>query len=178
MTKMFLAVITVFVFISGVLAADDRVNPAFGGKDNQISLHFGQSLRDSLENLFMVEARYSQPNEFFRIHGRRNMEFITARGASELARYNQNLIFGLSQDALTRLFHDSVYGGINLGIYIKSHVTDRISSRFTFGQRVFLAYKFSDFIAIEAFGRHFSNGTLTAQNSGQNFVGFTVIYNF
>jgi len=158
-------------------ARTPKLNPAFGGKENQISAYFGVSVRNELEELFLAGVQYSQPNEFFRISGRRCIELMTAHGIGELSRYNQPLIFGLAQDVIFRLF-GTVYTGINLGIYIKSNRTDRICSRFMFGEKMFLGFGFLENYRLELYGRHFSNGTLTENNSGQNFFGLSVMTNF
>jgi hypothetical protein len=152
-------------------------NPAFCGKKNQASFHFGQSMRESLEGLFFFGLDYSQPDEFFRLPGRINVEFMTQRGAGGLSKYNQNIIFGFSQDVITPPIW-RLYGGINLGIYIKSQQTERISSRFTFGERAFLGFRIIDACVLEFFYRHFSNGDLTDINAGQNFMGLSAMWNF
>ncbi|MDR0308009.1 MAG: acyloxyacyl hydrolase [Chitinispirillales bacterium] len=154
-------------------------NPAFGGNNDQISVRFSQSIRDAgkLEDLFIFELCYSQPNKFFRLPGRQNMEFITQRGNGELSKYNQDIIFGLSQDLISPAIW-RMYAGINLGIYIKSQVTDRIDSKFTFGERIFLGVRILNEFRLELSVRHFSNGSLTHKNSGQNFAGLNTSFNF
>ncbi|MDR0304203.1 MAG: acyloxyacyl hydrolase [Chitinispirillales bacterium] len=130
-----------------------------------------------MEKLFIVGLNYSQPNDFFRLPGRRNVEFLTQRGIGELSQYNQNIIFGFSQDLISPAVW-RLYGGINLGIYIKPQMTDRISSRFTFGERAFLGFRVIDELVLELYARHFSNGDLTGGNAGQNFIGLSVMWNF
>jgi len=173
-----LSVLYIFLLcLCAAQAKEPRSNPAFGGRDNQISAHFGVSARGQIEELYLGGAQYSQPNRFFRIPGRQSIELMTAHGSGELSRYNQALIFGFAQDAVFPLF-GPVYAGINLGIYIKSATTDRISSRFTFGERVFLGADIYEDYRLELYGRHFSNGTLTEKNGGQNFLGLSVMRNF
>lgn len=133
----------------------------------------GVSLRENLEELYILEAKYSQPSDFFKIPARKNIEFITAKGIDDLRKYNQDIVFGLSQEVLF-LTLDKIYSGFGLGAYIKVAATDRISSKFTFGQRVFIGYRANDRINLEMFVNHFSNGTLTSLNSGQNFVGLSL----
>ena len=163
---------------SPVQAKTPYVNPAFAGSNNQVSMHFGVSAYgERFEGLFLTGVQYSQPNVFFRIHGRRSVELMTARGGGELSRYSQLMIFGFTQDALLPI-SGPVYTGINLGIYIKSNATDRISSKFTFGEKLFLGIGIFNGVVLELYGRHFSNGTLTEINSGQNFAGVSVIKNF
>ncbi|HFE6488298.1 acyloxyacyl hydrolase [Salmonella enterica] len=72
-----------------------------------------------------------------------------------------------------------IYTGIGLGAYIKSKSRDdmRVNSAFTFGEKAFLGWNFGAF-STEAYIRHFSNGSLTDKNSGHNFVGASISYNF
>jgi len=159
-------------------------NVAFGERENQLSLHLGQSGRNYMEDFFLIGFSYSQPNRFFRLPGRINVEFMTHRGLGTLSRYNQDMVFGFSQDVVLPVFwrwgqHFSrMYLGINLGIYIESEITDRIGSKFTFGERAFLGYRIIDALALELYYRHFSNGDLTAINSGQDLIGLSVMWNF
>ena len=178
--------ICILIFATAVIVASQvseseakktKTNPSFGSKECQVSVYFGASARKEIEDLFLVGVQYSQPNEFFRIHGRRSIELMTAHGIGDFSRYNQPLIFGLAQDVIFHLF-GTMYAGINLGIYIKSNSTDRISSKFTFGEKVFLGFGLLENYRLEWYGRHFSNGTLTEQNGGQNFLGLSVIMNF
>jgi hypothetical protein len=164
-------------FLFGAVFAEIP-NPAFGGKNNQLSVFFGQSVWGKhKEKLFNFGFFYSQPNDFFRLPGRRNVELMTQRGAGKLSRYNNDAIFGFSQDLISPALW-RMYAGINLGIYIKSEITDRIGSRFTFGERAFIGCKIIDDYVLELYARHFSNGDLTKENGGQNFIGLSVMWNF
>lgn len=173
----FLAFFLILFLISPQKISAQIENPAFCGKKNQASFHFGQSKRENLEDLFLIGLTYSQPDEFFRLPGRINVEFMTQHGVGGLSEYNQNIIFGFSQDLISPSIW-RLYGGINLGIYIKSQTTDRVSSRFTFGERAFLGFRVIDAVVLEFFFRHFSNGDLTEINAGQNFVGLSALWNF
>jgi len=162
-------------------------NPAFGERKHQLSAHFGNSVRDggNFENLYLGGVSYGQANDFFMLPGRRNFEFMTHRGFGRYSQYNQNIVAGFSQDLILPVFWmvypkplSRLYLGINLGIYIQSEMNERIGSRFTFGQRAFMGYRIIDELAVEFYGRHFSNGDLTEKNSGQDFLGLTVIWNF
>jgi hypothetical protein len=110
---------------------------------------------------------------------------MTHRGKGEFSEYNQDIVFGFSQDLILPAFwwtspkpFCKIYAGINLGIYIEPNITDRIGSRFTFGERVFLGYRIIDGLTVELYGRHFSNGDLTEINGGQNFIGLSAMWNF
>ena len=152
-------------------------NPAFFQKKNQLSVSYGQSYRDRWEKLFIGGISYGQPNEFFRLPGRINVEFLTAHGIGDMAQYKQDIIFGFAQDLISPPIW-RMYAGINLGIYIKPKITERINSRFTFGERAFLGYNISENWGAELYWRHFSNGDLTDKNKGQNFIGLNGIWKF
>lgn len=158
------------------------LNPAFGEKQNSMRFELGASVRSSgFENLYQALFIYSQPNRFFRIHGRLNVEvggffgFYDARIKSDLSAFN--LAFaGVSEDILLPLFvsenSGNLYFGVGIGAYIKSKGEPRVISNFTFGERVFVGY-FYDSFNIEIFIKHFSNGTLARPNKGHNFFGIT-----
>jgi hypothetical protein len=169
-----------FLLMTAAAAQAEIHNPAFSGKDNQVSVNFAQSRVKAglkLEELFFLGVCYSQPNHFFRLPGRQNAELMTQFGLGEFSKYNQDLIFGFSQDVISPGFW-RMYAGMNLGIYIKTHITDRIGSRFTFGQRYFLGVNVWNDIGLELYARHFSNGDLAKPNHGQNFLGLSVLWSF
>lgn len=156
-------------------------NPAFGDNQNSIRFEFGVSTRSKgFENQYQAEFIYSQPNRFFRLHGRLNVEVggffgFGSKGGIDLS--GLNLAFaGVSQDFLLPLFVSenswNLYFGIGIGGYIKTKSEARIGSNFTFGERLFVGYFYSSF-NIEMFIKHFSNGTLTHLNKGHNFFGIT-----
>ena len=163
--------------------ASDIHNPIFGSRDNQLSLWAGKSFRsDGFEKLYSLNLQYSQPNTFFRLPGRRNIEIGGFTGGkheanekNDLSQYDQ-YIGGLSQDVLI-FYGDNFYSGVGLGAYIKSESTSRISSKFTFGEKIFVGYSFGA-VSAELYVRHYSNGTLTKENAGQNFAGLALAYNF
>ncbi|MGX3044782.1 acyloxyacyl hydrolase [Helicobacter sp. T3_23-1056] len=169
------------------LAQYFATNPAFGDKQNAIRLEFGASVRSKgFENLYQVEFIYSQPNRFFRIHGRLNLElggfFGFGRGFDKTNFSALNLAFaGISEDILLPLFvsqnYGNLYTGLGIGAYIKNKGELRVGSNFTFGERVFVGYLWRSF-SFEIFVKHFSNGTLSLPNSGHNFFGITSGYVF
>lgn len=96
------------------------------------------------ETHYQAESIYSQPNRFFRLHGRLNVEvggffgFYDARLKSDLGALN--LAFaGVSEDILLPLFisenSGNLYVGAGIGAYIKSKGEGRVISNFTFGER-------------------------------------------
>ncbi|MDR3011725.1 MAG: hypothetical protein LBU70_00725 [Chitinispirillales bacterium] len=154
-------------------------NPTFNVKQNQISLAFGQSVQNNFEKFSIITFCYSQPNEFFRLPGRRNIELITMRGGrgSSYQPNTQSLIFGLSQDAMSPAVW-RMYLGINFGIYVESPISDRINSRVTFGERIFIGVNVTDNIVFELYNRHLPSGSLVYENSRQGFAGLSAMWNF
>lgn len=169
-------------------------NNALIGARNQLSISMGQSVRSGfdIENLYMGSIVYSQPSTFFRIPAKINFEgiYIKGKDASSgkkvganlypkeltLSDYNMGML-GISQDI--QLFNiGGIYSSVGLGGYLKSKSTERVSSKFTFGEKVTLGYQFSNNVNLELYARHFSNGTLTDKNSGQNFYGLTLGYSY
>ncbi len=160
-------------------------NPAFDDKQNAIRFEFGASVRSNgFENQYQVLFIYSQPNRFFRLHGRLNVEVggffgFYDRGQDLGA---LNLAFaGVSEDILLPLFvgesSGNLYFGVGIGAYIKTKGESRVISNFTFGERAFVGY-FWDCFSVEIFIKHFSNGTLATPNKGHNFFGLTSGYVF
>lgn len=154
-------------------------NPAFGDSQNSIRFEFGVSTRSKgFENQYHAEFIYSQPNRFFHIHGRLNLEVGWIFGFGNKGEINTlNLAFaGVSEDILLPLFVSengwNLYFGVGIGAYIKTKSEARIGSNFTFGERVFVGYFYNSF-NIEIFIKHFSNGTLARPNNGYNFFGIT-----
>ncbi len=138
------------------------------------------------ENLYQVEFIYSQPNRFFRLHGRLNVEvggfFGFGHSFGDMNLSALNLAFaGVSEDILLPLFisksSGNLYAGLGIGAYIKSKGESRVISNFTFGERVFVGYLWQNF-SVEIFVKHFSNGTLAVPNNGHNFFGITSGYVF
>ena len=141
---------------------------------------------NGVENQYQVLFIYSQPNRFFRLHGRLNVEvggffgFYDKKVGQDLGALN--LAFaGVSEDILLPLFvgesSGNLYFGVGIGAYIKSKGESRVISNFTFGERAFVGYLLDSF-SVEIFIKHFSNGTLANPNKGHNFFGLTSGYVF
>lgn len=184
------------VIILGLLSANTAFsteeNPVFGEYESQLSISAGQSFRSGFEkeDLYYGDITYSQPTTFFRLPARRNISLGGYRGdecdnvncvdinGTPERDFSQNdlTIFGISEDVVLFSVGD-FYTTLGLGIYIKSESTNRVSSKFTFGERFGLGYRINR-VNFEVYARHFSNGTLTDENSGQNFYGLTLAFNF
>jgi lipid A 3-O-deacylase len=206
--KRLLTFLFIFSLFSNYAYAGDEIrpeeNPAFLGRENQIRLDGGVSIGSKgiegyrkvhadgsktnyTPNLIFAMFSYSQPNTFFRVNGRRSIELGGMRGrehgriqkeegdtTKNYSRYNQ-VIGGAMQEFV--FGGESIYATAGIGIYYASKATDRIGSRFSFGERVGLGFN-AGAMNIEAFARHFSNGSVTKNNSGQNFVGLSLAYKF
>jgi len=177
----FIVVMLITMVSGSSFASNDASNNAiFGEFQNQILISSGQSIRSGfeVEDLFTASAAYSQPSDFFRIPGRITLEAGRFEGRDKVDNFSQyDLNFlGISQDF--QIFSiGGLYSTLGLGGYIKSETTNRISSKFTFGQKFAIGYNFGS-VSLETYIRHFSNGTLTEYNSGQNFYGLSLGYNF
>lgn len=156
------------------------INPIFGDYKHRLGLvgmiGFDEGGFLKLGNLGI---HYSQPNHFFRLAGRLSAELETFFDTKDFS----EIIFGISQDIVLPLFMDNFYFGVGLGIYIRSQVDSYIGSAFNFGEKVFLGYRFKkvhDYfdIELEAFVKHYSNGSLRLPNIGFNFFGFGVSFLF
>ena len=177
------------------VVADNKIsyNPMFGSNKHQIMIHGGKSFRskDKFENLFFGGITYSQPGSFFfGLPARNNLEINAFKGrdnkengvpestqqVDNLSQYDLGMI-GISKD-VALLSGSNAYLAVGLGVYLKEKKTNRIGSKFTFGERLALGYSFESGIAMEIYARHFSNAGITDDNSGQNFAGLSVGYTF
>lgn len=160
-------------------------NPMFGDKQNQLALYaagstgtgavsrMGSTLKVE-EDMGLVELQYAQPSTFFRLPARSSVHVAQITGLDK-----DQLVFGLAQEFLFIPNFEHFYAGLGLGIYIKERSTDgRVDSAFTFGEKLFLGYRFDNDVALELYWRHFSNGDITPVNAAYNFVGLGLIKNF
>jgi hypothetical protein len=147
----------------------------FGDKTDQVAVYLGESIRETIEPLYMLNGCYSQKNKFFRLQGRRTFEVLGFLGKGTYKQYDCFLL-GLSQDIIVPV-HKAVFVGTGLGPYISPKGTARVSSKFAFGVKFFVGIKYNN-ECIELAWRHFSNGGLTDKNIGHNFFGVTMAHNF
>lgn len=174
---------------------DDKTrNPLFANADkHQISHSSGISFRSKgVENLYSLMGQYSVPRTFFTFSARNNLEFggmvgkknrghrmdCSSDGSSAACTQFNQAMLGISKDVVLFSVHH-LYVGVGLGGYLKSKADsdERINSLFTFGEKFFLGYNWGT-INTELYVRHFSNASLTNKNSGYNFAGAAVSYNF
>jgi hypothetical protein len=160
-------------------------NPMFGDKQNQFAIYGGGSTGTGsvyrmgstlrvVEDLGVVELQYAQPSTFFRLPSRSSVHLSQIAGQDKT-----QTVFGLMQEFLLVPNFEHFYAGLGLGIYTKERKTDgRVDSAFTFGEKLFLGYRFENDFGLELYWRHFSNGDITPVNSAYNFVGLGLIKNF
>ncbi|MDX8924084.1 lipid A 3-O-deacylase PagL [Salmonella enterica] len=187
---MYMKRIFIYILLLCAFACSANDNVFFGkGNKHQISFAGGERIRrGGVEHLYTAFLTYSEPSDFFFLQARNNLELggFKAKGNDDCSKhsgsvpcnkYNQGVL-GISKDVALVHFA-GIYTGIGLGAYIKSKSRDdmRVNSAFTFGEKAFLGWNFGAF-STEAYIRHFSNGSLTDKNSGHNFVGASISYNF
>ncbi|WP_424244132.1 hypothetical protein Dip510_001324 [Elusimicrobium posterum] len=86
-------------------------NPLMGEYENQVSVHLANafSINNGIYKFYQFEVRYSQPNTFFRLPGRRNFEVFVdlaeeGRGEKNDTTSYNNIGAGLSQELGVRIY--------------------------------------------------------------------------
>lgn len=185
MRKTFCTLVMILVF-TPVFAT---TNPMFDdGDENSMMLYIGQSTGNhNLVKLIwpfawdiypqtLIMASYAQPTEFFRLPARMNISFVQ-NIAYESSHGLTFVGVGLSWDVA--LFEwRGFYFGVGLGPYYRDNQDRWVSSRFMFGEKVFLGKNFYNHWRGEIFTQHFSNGDITDINTGFNFAGIGINYSF
>ena len=129
-----------------------RTNHIFGDYKNQISGYAGYAFggMDDEKYNALGMLQYSQPTEIFRLTGRQNLHLGYVNGDT-----------------------DWFLASVGIGAFIRTSTTDKLNSRFTFGERAFVGYNITQTSRAEFFVQHFSNGDLTDKNMGYNFFGIS-----
>jgi hypothetical protein len=164
-------------------------NPMFGDKQNQFALYAGGSTGTGalnkmgtswvpVEDMGEIELRYAQPTTFFRLPARQSVDVAQIIDLGDSKHKRTQPVFGLMQEFLFLPNFEQFYAGFGLGIYLKQNIDDRIDSRFTFGEKLFVGHRFNDEYAVELYWRHFSNGDLTPINHAYNFIGLGATWSF
>lgn len=175
--------------IAIITAGAALANPMFGdGHENSITVFAGPGTGPgSLLKLIaptewefspmtIMGATYSQPMTIFKIPARMNATLIqniayhSDRGLSFAG-------MGLSWDVAFFDWHGWYVGG-GLGPYYRDNHDRWVSSRLVFGEKFFIGKNITDYMRVEFFTLHFSNGDLTETNRGFNFTGLSVGYSF
>ena len=170
-------------------AAGAENSPFFGDYENQISLNFGHGtdakwllpFPGRRARFSMFDFKYSQPNNFFRLPGRQNINISYVHGWKDDSRWNWTdisiPIFYLSEDIA--LYHtDKWHFGTGVGMGMQLRENDRIGTKLIFGFKTFAGYRVSDRWNMELFMQHFSNGSTSDKNYSYNFYGFGFARNF
>ncbi|WP_299944943.1 acyloxyacyl hydrolase [uncultured Microbulbifer sp.] len=182
-----ISVLFALISMSSVAASDIDTTTRFKqftlAKNGEIVVETGVSLAHSnFENLYYSSVSYRTPSMLFNIPTYLNLELggLVGQGCVESAcrigsgesKTNFNtLLMGISEEYLF-IDKKNFYISFSLGAYLKKP-SSRIGSIFTFGERLAIGTKFSDF-NLKLFARHFSNASITENNSGQNFLGISL----
>jgi len=156
-------------------ATADSQNPIFGESLNQVGIYGGMRIgSDNTSEHYngFAMLQYSQPARLFRLDGRLNVQ----AGYVNSKTYPW-FVGGVSLDLIPFAWR-GFWTGIGFGGFIRNEPSQRVDSRFTFGERVFIGRHISDRISMELFYQHFSNGDLTQRNLGYDFVGISANLNF
>lgn len=154
------------------------LHPIFEKEQNSIRLEFSTPTLIK-KKYFNANLIYTQPNRFFRLPARLNLEigvFFTPPPNNQ----KTFVIIGLSEDIVLPIYPSkfgNLFVGLGVGIYLKSQRDERIGSAVTFGERFFIGYFFESF-DIELYYKHYSNGTLQLPNGGYDFLGISFGYCF
>lgn len=176
-----------FLLIFSCAAAG--ANPMFGTHhENYVALHAGPGTGSgSLLKLIypgewdfspmtFIGASYGQPMTIFKMPARMNLNLI-----QNIAYHScDGLSFfgvGISWDVAVFNWHGWYVGG-GIGPYYRDNHDRWVSSRLFFGEKFFVGKSITDYLRIEFFTLHFSNGDLTETNRGFNFTGLSVGYSF
>ena len=188
--KKILAVLTFLLCayheIAAVAAMD---NPFFGEHESQISLNLGHGtdarwllpFPGKRVQFSFADIKYSQPNMFFRMPGRQNINIAYTHGWGNDDDWDWRKfsvpIFYLSEDVALYSIRKWYFGtGIGVGMQLKEN--DRIGTKLIFGFKLFAGRKIAEHWNLEIFMQHFSNGSITENNYSYNFYGCGAVYSF
>ncbi|MCL2737504.1 MAG: acyloxyacyl hydrolase [Alphaproteobacteria bacterium] len=183
-----LILVPVFM-LCGFAAAADFAPPMFGGHRNQIAINVGQGtdatwllpLPGRRAWFAMYEFRYSQPNSFFRLPGRQNLNIAYIHGWRDDDNWAWTDVtvplFYWSQDAVLYSTRNWYHGG-GMGVGMQLQENDRIGTKLIFAFKLFSGYRLSDTWNMELFMQHFSNGSTSDANYSYNFFGVGFVRNF
>ena len=184
-----LKILPVILIALCVTPAIAEQNPKFGpGHENSAMLYAGQSTGShNLVKLVWPFAwdiypqtllifTYSQPTEIMRLPSRMNISLVQ-NIAYESSHGLSFIGAGLSWDV--SLFEwRGFYFGVGIGPYYRDNQDRWVSSRFMFGEKVFIGKNINSNWRGELFTQHFSNGDITDINYGFNFFGLVINYSF
>ena len=124
----------------------------------------------------LIMLSYAQPMEIMRLPARMNVTLMQNIAYES----NKGLSFiGIGASWDVSLFqYNGFYFGIGIGPYYRDNHDRWVSSRFIFGEKVFIGKQIDQNWRAELFTQHFSNGDLTPVNHGFNFIGIGANYSF
>lgn len=145
--------------------------------NSSVNLSASIGERAGAQKIVNLSLQYSQPNNFFSLPGKSNIELLYNMGnKSGIQQYN-NMVSGISQDFDFLRLND-IYAGVGVGFYIENKVKDIFDYQFTFGNKIYAGYQFTNNFNAEIFLRHFPKNSLSVNNSSLNIAGISFIVNF
>jgi hypothetical protein len=169
-------IVAAILICSGATAIEAKSNVFFGeGNISQIGFSGGtgsQEEGDQHGAREFLALHYAQPTEVFRLPAR-----IAIEGAALVGEGVKWNMAGIFWD-MAPIKYNRFYLGVGIGGYIRSKITPRLDTKFTFGEKVFAGYRIMDDFSLELFARHISNGTISERNLGYNFFGIEAMTNF
>lgn len=155
--------------------------------DSSLILETGVSWKNnSLEDLYYYSLAYKRPSSLFGMPTQLSIEVggLSGRRCSAVSCTGEEAnnagahlnefdtpLAGISQEI--KLFDHRYFDiSFSLGGYLKKP-SSRVGSTFTFGERLAINSHISNY-HFSAFIRHFSNASMTSDNSGHNFVGLSL----
>ena len=183
-------IITASIILVGVHSVAHADNPFFGsGHQNQISVNFGHGtdanwllpFPGKRVHFSLYDFKYSQPNTFFRLPGRQNINIAYTHGWQNDERWQWKdysvPMFYLSED-VALYWTSKWYFGTGMGIGMQLQENERVGTKLIFGFKVFAGRRLSENWTMEFFMQHFSNGSTARENYSYNFYGLGVGYSF
>ena len=179
----------ILLFILPLVSAHAESNPFFNGYENQFVFNIGSGVNGGFllppptqwVPFAMLNAQYSQPAIFFRLHARKSLNIIQTIGYGQ--RYNWDwekftIPIGIISMDIVPIHGKKWYTFIGIGAGFQVQQNDRIGSKFLFTFKFGGAYRLSDCSSIEFFAQHFSNGNTAPENNSYAFYGLGMTYNF
>lgn len=182
-------ILYILLFTLTMVPAHAETNPFFNGYENQFVFNIGTGVNGGFllppptqwVPFAMLNAQYSQPANFFRLHARKSLNIIQTIGYGQ--RYGWDwekftIPIGIMSVDIVPAFGKKWYTFIGLGAGFQAQQNDRIGSKFLFTFKFGGAYRLSECSSIEFFAQHFSNGNTAPENNSYAFYGFGLAYNF
>ena len=169
-------IINIFLILSlsQFIVSSAKANYINNNSGKYLVLNLGKSIRKigEIEDISFFTISCEKQNNISKIRGKSGVEFGNITLLSTNTRYlNYNqFILGIYHNIL--FGQDNLYLSLGIGGYLKTKRTERIGTYFTFSEKISIGTKIND-IVVELYLRHFSNASMSKENSGQNFLGLS-----